>query len=214
MEDAMSNMKAAALIGLSLAVTGVSAANAATTSVTQMFSLSVAPFADRTEPLPFAQFNPSLGTLTDAIFSLTSAVSAAAPGSVIPVAQLGEVAVPSGDSANLATSGLEFDFTNISGIVSPVTTADFTGSGTIKALLTIFNDRGSVTATWTANQPGQGLTLTYDYTPATSATPLPAALPLFATGLGALGLLGWRRKRKARASLWRIGLADSCPYPG
>ena len=27
--------------------------------------------------------------------------------------------------------------------------------------------------------------------------PLPAALPLFATGLGALGLLGWRRKRKA-----------------
>lgn len=29
------------------------------------------------------------------------------------------------------------------------------------------------------------------------ATPLPAALPLFATGLGALGLLGWRRKRKA-----------------
>ena len=33
-----------------------------------------------------------------------------------------------------------------------------------------------------------------------TATPLPAALPLFATGLGGLGLLGWRRKRKARAS--------------
>ena len=32
-----------------------------------------------------------------------------------------------------------------------------------------------------------------------SATPLPAALPLFATGLGALGLLGWRRKRKQAA---------------
>jgi hypothetical protein len=29
-----------------------------------------------------------------------------------------------------------------------------------------------------------------------SPTPLPAALPLFATGLGALGLLGWRRKRQ------------------
>jgi hypothetical protein len=28
-------------------------------------------------------------------------------------------------------------------------------------------------------------------------TPLPATLPLFATGLGALGLLGWRRKREA-----------------
>jgi len=28
-------------------------------------------------------------------------------------------------------------------------------------------------------------------------TPIPGALPLFATGIGALGLLGWRRKRKA-----------------
>jgi hypothetical protein len=36
-----------------------------------------------------------------------------------------------------------------------------------------------------------------DLVPAT--TPLPAALPLFATGIGALGLLGWRRKRRVRA---------------
>jgi hypothetical protein len=35
---------------------------------------------------------------------------------------------------------------------------------------------------------------------ADGTTPLPAALPLFATGLGALGLLGWRRKRKAQAA--------------
>jgi hypothetical protein len=34
---------------------------------------------------------------------------------------------------------------------------------------------------------------------ATTTTPLPAALPLFATGLGGLGLLGWRRRRKAQA---------------
>ena len=34
-----------------------------------------------------------------------------------------------------------------------------------------------------------------------AATPLPAALPLFATGLGAIGLLGWRRKRKAAAAI-------------
>ena len=33
---------------------------------------------------------------------------------------------------------------------------------------------------------------------AATATPLPAALPLFATGLGAFGLIGWRRKRKGR----------------
>jgi hypothetical protein len=34
-----------------------------------------------------------------------------------------------------------------------------------------------------------------------TTTPLPAALPLFATGLGALGLLGWRSKRKNTAAL-------------
>jgi hypothetical protein len=32
-------------------------------------------------------------------------------------------------------------------------------------------------------------------------TPLPAALPLFATGLGALGLFGWRSKRKSAAAI-------------
>jgi hypothetical protein len=32
-----------------------------------------------------------------------------------------------------------------------------------------------------------------------TTTPLPAALPLFVTGVGALGLLGWRGKRKAAA---------------
>jgi hypothetical protein len=34
---------------------------------------------------------------------------------------------------------------------------------------------------------------------AVTATPLPAALPLFATGLGAMGLFGWRRKRNNTA---------------
>jgi hypothetical protein len=41
-------------------------------------------------------------------------------------------------------------------------------------------------------------TITID-TGTVAATPLPAALPLFATGIGGLGFLGWRRKRKAQA---------------
>jgi hypothetical protein len=47
---------------------------------------------------------------------------------------------------------------------------------------------------------GTGPDTFLDGTP-TAVNPLPATLPLFATGLGVLGLLSWRRKRKARVSL-------------
>jgi hypothetical protein len=46
---------------------------------------------------------------------------------------------------------------------------------------------------------GSGDFIAFDYVQLTAevnSVPLPGALPLFATGLGALGLLGWRRKRK------------------
>lgn len=43
-----------------------------------------------------------------------------------------------------------------------------------------------------------------------AATPLPSTLPLLATGLAALGLFGWRRKRKVFSSL-PAGLETACP---
>jgi len=46
---------------------------------------------------------------------------------------------------------------------------------------------------WVVPPPGVNV---YD---GVSNVPLPAALPLFASGLGGLGLLGWRKKRKAAA---------------
>ena len=45
--------------------------------------------------------------------------------------------------------------------------------------------------------PGQNVYVNDITISAVAAVPLPAALPLFATGLGALGLLGWRRKKSA-----------------
>ncbi len=42
--------------------------------------------------------------------------------------------------------------------------------------------------------------LTVQFRSDVSETPLPAALPLFASGLGAFGLLSWRRKKKAAAA--------------
>jgi hypothetical protein len=69
---------------------------------------------------------------------------------------------------------------------------------------------GSPTVSLTLQGPGLGVlgsttfngaaldfsTITID---TVAANPLPAALPLFATGLGGLGLFSWRRKRKAQA---------------
>jgi hypothetical protein len=53
----------------------------------------------------------------------------------------------------------------------------------------------------TLNGPYTSALAAYDVLGApASATPLPAALPLFASGLGVMGLLGWRRKRKAQAA--------------
>ncbi len=58
-----------------------------------------------------------------------------------------------------------------------------------------------ITVNLAGDAPQIGDQLILDLTFPTTATPLPAALPLFATGLGALGLLGWRRKRKNAAAI-------------
>lgn len=60
---------------------------------------------------------------------------------------------------------------------------------------------GVTSGTWSISDSGTSLTLglLYGDDPPTEA-PLPGALPLFASGLGAMGLLLGRRKRKAAAS--------------
>jgi hypothetical protein len=59
----------------------------------------------------------------------------------------------------------------------------------------LFSRAYDINGVFSAND-GVGLVTEFDGTPVN--TPLPAALPLFATGLGGLGLLGWRRKRKVQ----------------
>jgi hypothetical protein len=85
------------------------------------------------------------------------------------------------------------------------------GSCTSQDLFTLFdntsNKNGTGNIGWQFSSsstfsapldPGDQITLA---APMEAATPLPAALPLFATGLGALGLFGWRRKRKINAAI-------------
>ncbi len=70
--------------------------------------------------------------------------------------------------------------------------SDSTASGTISMLL----GPGEIGVNWQGVVwPDAGGQVVLGAT----ATPLPATLPLFATGLSAMGLFGWRRKRKAAA---------------
>lgn len=81
-----------------------------------------------------------------------------------------------------------------------------TFSGALNLVLTAGTTFAPVGTTgnvyWGNQTAGEVITLvgTWEMTAAT-ATPLPAGLPLFATGLGAMGLFGWRRKRKNTAAI-------------
>ncbi|HZL63069.1 MAG TPA: VPLPA-CTERM sorting domain-containing protein [Pseudolabrys sp.] len=84
---------------------------------------------------------------------------------------------------------------------TPYTTDPFVGftGGTLTAYGQVwFCDLHIVTDCTTNNaffQQASFQEITFT-SPLPAATPLPAALPFFVTGIGALGLLGWRRKRK------------------
>jgi hypothetical protein len=92
-------------------------------------------------------------------------------------------------------------FTNISTDTAGVITSwnisltpDSIGEMRTESYLGINIDLGSTHLDFGSNQgmPGSW---------AVTTTPLPAALPLFSGGLAALGLLGWRRKRKNGAAI-------------
>lgn len=63
--------------------------------------------------------------------------------------------------------------------------------------VTVFESTTSGFGYWCASaKPTYDCVSDYGFSHSWSVTPIPPALPLFATGVGALGLLGWRRKRK------------------
>jgi hypothetical protein len=116
---------------------------------------------------------------------------------------------------NILISGGSFTETFGAGKLFGTSSGSGTASGTGTATLTldfVFTGGTGLFAGATGNAKATGtITQTSPTTESITngsytgtlevVTPLPAALPLFATGLGALGLLGWRRKRKAAAAL-------------
>jgi hypothetical protein len=86
---------------------------------------------------------------------------------------------------NLDSFGLSFDFTN----QAPY------GNGAVNIICCNFAGEIITDKYFNSLYSLPSGTVVFTLVPEVSATPLPAALPLFATGLGGLGLLGWRSER-------------------
>ena len=154
------------------------------------------------------------GTFTGEVFGLVDNATSSAtsveiftwPAGLIPLANQPNYTAPI--DATTWNSQIENTFTVVAGVIvsgdfhadnaTAVSSLDrlyLNGTGCQSGPTCSFLSLGSSNSQyiWATSN---AFTLFTQATP-TSTTPLPAALPLFATGLGALGLLGWRRKRKA-----------------
>jgi hypothetical protein len=91
---------------------------------------------------------------------------------------------------NLTTDVVSIGFTSVDTSLSLIATGNlfFTAAGDISTL----NNQNPYFYFYGLSPSEAPVTGTVSI----NTTPLPTALPLFATGLGGLGLLGWRRKQK------------------
>ena len=124
------------------------------------------------------------------------------PGSYNSLSQA--VTTTPGDSYTISFN-LNFDDTTNQGFIVDFGTSellDLLNTGTSKLYAFDVDASGSSTALdfLGYNVPSNTFLSDVSVTPDEVATPVLAALPLFATGLGVMGLFGWRRKRKSAAA--------------
>jgi hypothetical protein len=165
-----------------------------------------------TPPQPFGTLGMGMGTIVNWDINLTigtSTVELAGPLQPVQDSSLNGLGTTTLAVTASATE-LTADFGNTGtggfwgfGLNSGGTRLCYTNAGTVGcAGATIGGDvsweitTGTLVQTADIGVPAGDVIATAENT---TVTPLPAALPLFATGLGGLGLLSWRRKRKTQA---------------
>jgi len=185
--------KAAVLTGLTVLMGGaeISTADAATTvPETLPFSISVS--QSDSENLNFTRFNDVGGTLalTGVNFGLSSNIDLT-PGGFNPF------------TASVSVNGNELFSQSSTGPFNGSKTIGpdpfFVGLGTFP--VNLFFNATCESSTFCGEGWVGSVTVSFNYetTPAQSAVPLPAALPLFASGAVGVGVLGWRNRRKQKA---------------
>ena len=138
------------------------------------------------------QFNGP-GTLTGVMFDLMSTITPSGLVGGFGGTPPTSVSV-NGHTLDSTTSSSSFNFDVTDNLVF-ANAAFYSGSGTFPIALQLgeygCEEQNSCSFSWTGT-----LEVTFD----TTTTPLPASLPLLATGLGGLGLAAWRARRKQKSA--------------
>ena len=187
-QDTRSFKTVAVLTGLTMLLGGAEISSAATISQDQFFGPLSGPSSSAI--LNYNLFDPSQGTLSAFSVDITSkifdAVGVTISASISGFPDLLSITA----SGALSSTPQNINITGLSSFPFDA----FVGVGTFPLDFSYTANCGtSCGAGWSGD-----LRLIYVFDPV-SQTPLPAALPLFATGLSVLGLLRWRRKRKQAA---------------
>jgi hypothetical protein len=198
-------------VGLAVLFAGATGANAAMVTYTVDAAATIIPATttsvsgvDYTDTSTFPQFNPALGTLTDASFSYNYGAAIDVEGGGGAVGQISGELFANGVDTGIGATGGGFGPGGVSAL-----SGSFTGTYDDPNLT---NDTGTGSATFAWDTTGDYITiafgtptvtlestspspvsLTYTYTPA--AVPEPASISVLATG--GLVLLGRRRRQIA-----------------
>ena len=131
-------------------------------------------------PIGLFSFNPGNSSATNSDQNLTNGA----------LAEFSFAPNPTGQSSSIST-GLSNAIVNSSLGLSVGSTSHGTFAGPTNIITAFIDGLPLGTGSAFVNS------ISDSTAPVVSTAPLPAALPLFATGLGGLALLGWLRKRKA-----------------